>query len=194
MKQSNCQLDSSETEIIINQLKAVLANNVNGDVVEFGCYDGATSIQLAKAISGSGRKLYVYDSFEGLPAKTNNDISPVGEQFQPGELLVSKKQFIKNIQKANVCMPIIKKGWFCDLSNADVPARICFAFLDGDYYESIIDSFKLIEGNLSSGAVIVVDDYMNDALPGAKKAVDGWLSQKKYRMSVKNSLAIINVL
>ena len=34
------------------------------------------------------KRLYVYDSFEGLPEKTKEDTSPLGESFKPGELCV----------------------------------------------------------------------------------------------------------
>ncbi len=191
MKKENNQLNSAETEIIIKELKNIIVGGAVGDVVEFGCYDGGTSVHLAKILKNTNKKLYVYDSFEGLPEKSVQDSSPVGEQFKAGELNVSKKQFIKNMQKAGVDMPVIKKGWFCDLSNQDVPDKICFAFLDGDYYESIRDSFRLIENKLTPKAVIIVDDYTNDALPGARRAVDEWLAGRNLKLHVNQSLAII---
>ena len=111
------------------------------------------------------------DSFEGLPAKTAADASPSGMQFAAGELQVSKKQFIREFQKAHLSAPIIHKGWFSDLSSTDVPPQIAFAFLDGDFYESIRDSLKLVIPRMQPGGVVVVDDYAREALPGAAKAV-----------------------
>lgn len=189
---NNKQTASDEVKIIIRELERVVAKNIDGDVVEFGCYDGGTSVYLARSLSEVNKKLYVYDSFEGLPEKTSNDSSPLGLAFKPGELSVSKKQFIKNIQKAGAPMPIIKKGWFSDLTAGDVPTEICFAYLDGDYYESIKDSLALIESNLTKGAVIIVDDYGNDCLPGASKAVDEWLvKHPALTKKIEKSLAII---
>jgi O-methyltransferase len=46
---------------------------------------------------------------------------------------------------------------------------------------------------LSKGAIIVVDDYGNDTLPGAAKAVDEWLESHKATIRVEHSLAIIQV-
>ena len=34
------------------------------------------------------------------------------------------------------------KGWFDQLSDREVPEQIAFAFLDGDFYSSIIDSLR----------------------------------------------------
>ena len=186
------QLNQNVIAVIVRELQRVIEGGAIGAVVEFGCYDGGASVYLAKLLKNTDKKLFVYDSFEGLPEKSVQDNSPVGEQFKAGELFVSKKQYIKNMQKAGVDMPIIKKGWFCDLTSQDVPSQICFAFLDGDYYQSIKESFKLIENNLSQGAVIIVDDYTNDALPGAKKAVDEWMTQRTCKLRVEQSLAIIS--
>jgi len=186
------QTDNKEVQIIIRELVRVIDGNVTGDVVEFGCYSGGTSIHLAKTISEfKQKKLFVYDSFEGLPEKTNSDTSTLGIQFKPGELSVSKKQFIKNIQKANVPIPIIKKAWFSELTDGDIPENICFAYLDGDYYQSIKDSLKLIESNMADKSTIVVDDYYNESLPGVRKAVDEWLAGKTIKLKIENSLAIL---
>jgi O-methyltransferase len=51
----------------------------------------------------------------------------------------------------------------------------------------------LIEAKLAKGATVVVDDYANEALPGAAKAVDEWCRAKGYSVRVAHSLAIIRV-
>jgi len=195
IKDNDNQVNIKEIEVIIRELKRAIGRNVAGDVVEFGCYLGGTSIFIAGTIKSlqEQRAFYVYDSFSGLPEKTKEDISPLGNNFKPGELLASKKQFIKNIMQAGVPMPIIKKAWFFDLTDNDVPKRISFAFLDGDYYASIVGSLKLIEKYLAPGAIIVVDDYGNAALPGVARAVDQWLSKHSSNMRIEQSLAIIDI-
>jgi O-methyltransferase len=186
------QVDAREVEVVLRELEMVLQKKVEGDVVELGCYVGTTSVFLAERLKGSGRNLYLYDSFEGLPPKTKQDESPAGMQFKTGELLATKKQLIKNLKQANVPMPIIKKGWFSDLTAEDIPAKISFAFLDGDYYHSVRDSLMLIWKQLAPHATIVVDDYANEALPGAAKAVDEWLKTHPAKLQVEHSLAIIH--
>lgn len=96
-----------------------------------------------------------------------------------------------NFKKAGVPLPHIHKGWFRDLHSSDVPALISFVFLDGDYYESILTPLRLVEDKLADGAVIVVDDYTNEALPGAARAVDEWLRTHPARLRVEQSLAVI---
>ena len=46
---------------------------LNGVVVECGCFRGGTTANLSLACQVVGRELYVYDSFEGLPAAVEGD-------------------------------------------------------------------------------------------------------------------------
>lgn len=193
MKLLSDQVDEREVQVVLRELERVLSANVSGAVVEFGCYVGTTSVHLAERLSQTDRLLYLYDSFAGLPPKTTEDMSPAGEQFVTGELLATKKQLIANLRQARVPMPKITKGWFNELTENDVPDTISFAFLDGDYYHSIKDPLKLIWPRLSPGATVVVDDYANEALPGAARAVDEWLLSHKASRAVEHSLAILRL-
>lgn len=188
------QVDPEEISLLIQLLEQTIKDNVNGDVVELGCYEGTTSLILQDTLTKKAphKRLYVYDSFEGLPEKSQNDQSPAGLQFKAGELTASKKLLIRQIRQSNLPQPNITKAWFSELRATDMPSCICFAFLDGDYYDSIMDSLKLIWDATTKGGIIVVDDYINEALPGAKKAVDEWLATHEHS-SFKNcaSMAII---
>lgn len=186
------QVSKREVGIVLRELRRAI-ELTGGDVVEFGCFEGTTSVPMSLLLKDTDRTLYLYDSFEGLPEKLPQDHSPAGEQFKPGELNASKKNLITNLKKAGVNMPRIKKGWFSDLTVDDIPHHIAFAFLDGDYYESIQAPLRLIEPYLAPGATIVVDDYVNEALPGAAKAVNDWTRQKGYTIRTEASLAILRI-
>lgn len=189
------QVDKSELIIILRELQKATTGSIGGAVVEFGCYKGTTSLFIQRLLShlDVGAEFHVYDSFEGLPQKHEFDRSPVGEQFKPGELAASKKEFIANFKKVGVKLPHIHKGWFDEIRDDDVPRDIKFAFLDGDFYDSIRVPLKLIENKLGSGGVVVVDDYGNDALPGARRAVDGWAQKRGAKVLTEASLAIIRL-
>ena len=193
MKLLSDQVDEREVRVVLRELERVLAVQVSGDVTEFGCYVGTTSVHLAERLKDTGRTLWLYDSFEGLPPKTSEDSSPAGEQFVTGELLATKKQLITNLKQARVPMPKITKGWFSDLTDSQVPPQVAFAFLDGDYYHSVKDPLKLIWPRLSPGSIVVVDDYANEALPGAARAVDEWLQGHQATIKVEHSLAILQL-
>jgi len=187
------QVNKAQVATILTELQRILEQRVEGAIVEFGCYVGTTSLFIRRLLDAlaSDREFHVYDSFEGLPPKTTEDESGAGTQFQAGELAVSKKQFLEQFKKSGLVPPVIHKGWFSSLETADVPNKIAFAFLDGDFYESIKDSIKLVRPRLSPGATIVVDDYAREALPGAKRAVDELLFG--HPVFVQHNLGIIRL-
>lgn len=186
------QINVSELSVILRELRTVIRQGVTGDVVELGCYEGTTSLFLQRELQKTkDRKLFVYDSFAGLPPKINHDLSPAGTQFVAGELRTSKQTLVKHFKHAGLPIPHITKCWFSELDSNLMPESIAFAFLDGDFYDSILDSLRAIWPALSSGAVIVVDDYHTEALPGVKKAIDHWRTTHEFSLSVEASLAII---
>jgi O-methyltransferase len=189
----NDQFDERELAVLLRELQKVINRGVAGDIVELGCYKGATSVEIATKLQllQADKKLYLYDSFAGLPEKLKQDDSPAGIQFVAGELPASKHDVITAFKKAHMPVPAIKKGWFSDLTPGDLPDTIALAFLDGDFYDSITDSLRLVWPKLSEGAVVLVDDYQNEALPGAQKAVDTWLKTHPATLLVEASLAVI---
>ena len=189
------QVDAKELGVLLRELKKVLRSGAAGNIVEFGCYVGTTSLFIRRLLDAYDfmGEFHVYDSFAGLPEKTQLDASAAGEQFKAGELLAPRKTFIQNFKKAGLKMPIIHKGWFADFTPDDVPESVIFAFFDGDFYESIADSFRVCDGKFQETATIVVDDYANEALPGAARAVDEWLARnRQYTLRIESSLAIIS--
>ena len=183
----NDQVSEGETEYILDVARKCLG--VSGDFVELGCYKGDTSLMLAEVLKGSNKLLYLYDSFEGLPEKSTEDFSPLGESFKKGELLVTKREVKERFLRAGLKLPVIKKGWFVDFSSSDLPKKIAFCFLDGDFYESIRDGLKLVEDKMGRDGVLIVHDYNNPELPGVKKAVDEWISTQD--LKVLETCAII---
>lgn len=189
------QVDVAELTVVLHELAGVLKRAIAGAVVEFGCYRGTTSLYIRRVLDALGdeREFHVYDSFEGLPEKTAPDASPAGLQFIAGELSVSKRDFIQEFKKAGLRTPRIHKGWFNELSDADVPGLVAFAFLDGDYYESVKMPLHLLGSKLAPGAIIVVDDYANEALPGAARAVDEWVRPRGLSVTTVASLGIVRL-
>ena len=175
---NNDQVSKLDTLRIIELAKEAL--NLEGDFVEMGCYKGDTSLLIAEILQSQGKasekKLWIYDSFEGLPEKREEDESVLGEQFKSGELFVTKREVKERFLRAGLRVPVIKKAWFSDLVKEDMPSRISFSFLDGDFYESIRDSLKLVGPRMVNNGIMIVHDYNNPALPGVKRAVDEWRS------------------
>lgn len=190
MSWKNDQVSERETAKLLEVARECLA--VPGDYVEMGCYKGDTSMLLAEVIEGAAKTLYLYDSFEGLPEKTEEDESMIGENFQAGVLAVSKREVKARFLRSGMKVPRITKAWFSDLVPEDLPKKIAFAFLDGDLYNSIRNSLALVSPKLSAGGAMVVHDYNNSALPGVTRAVDEFLARnEKFRMNYTCGLATL---
>lgn len=190
---------SRDLQIAERELKVILENlentkDISGDVVEFGCYMGDTSVKMAEVMQDWPDKwLWLYDSFEGLPEKTAEDKSGDGWAFRPGELKANMVSVASKFKKLSLPEPVIMKAWFNELdANEDLPKQISFALLDGDYYESIKTSLNLVAPKLSRGGKIIVHDYRNSALPGSAKAVNEFLENNPdYKLRLASGLAII---
>lgn len=156
--------------------------DIDGEVVEFGCYKGDVSILLSNL---TNKKIYVYDSFEGLPEKR---IEFDGNEFKKGQLCISQEELENNFKQNNTRLPIIKKGWFKDIKKNELPEKIAFAYLDGDFYESIFDSLNLVYNRMSPCACCIIDDYGWDKLPGVKKACDEFFYDKKEKVEVMKGM------
>ena len=117
------QISARETDLILQELAKIA--ELPGDVVEFGCYAGDTSVILAEALKSSPDKwLYLYDSFEGLPEKTAEDQSASGWRFKAGELRVSPETVAHKFKKHSLPEPVIVKKWFNRLEDSDLPSQI----------------------------------------------------------------------
>lgn len=176
------QISREALEVVCSQLESTLAAGVAGHITEFGCYIGTTSLFIRRILdatpqSGS-REFHVYDSFEGLPPKSQQDSNAAGIAFEAGKLYVSKKELLQQFKTANLQPPVAHKCWFDQLDARDVPEPIAFAFLDGDFYDSILSSLKLVWPKLSDGGCVLIDDYKRETLPGVERAIRDFFQNK----------------
>jgi O-methyltransferase len=171
-------------------LSSVLASGVAGAVAEIGCYQGRTSVLLQMIIDhyAPGRELHVFDSFAGLPAPGPHDADYTAE----GELATGRGAVRETFARWQVAEPVIHPGWFEDTLPDGLPGRLCFAYLDGDLYESVRVSLEQVYPRLTQGAIVIVDDYCDSEknpqafsqFPGPKKACDEFFADKPEGMSV----------
>ena len=59
MKLLSDQVDERELAIILRELEKVLVADVEGDVVEFGCYVGTTSVPMGQRLMTIDKRLFV---------------------------------------------------------------------------------------------------------------------------------------
>ena len=176
-------INDDQISFLITYLLDAIDNGIDGDIVELGCYVGESSKYLQKTIqeTNSSKKLYVYDSFEGLPELGQFEKNT---GWTEGGLRSTEDILIKNFTDNNLTPPFMTKGWFKDLVDTDLPEEICFAFLDGDFYSSIYDSLTKIYNRVSPGGYICIHDYDRTDLPGVKVAVEDFFRKNKLDLKI----------
>ncbi len=156
-------------------LEDVFANNIEGDFIETGVWRGGACM-FAKALMtvyGEDRKVWVADSFEGLP-KPNPELYPedAGDDlYSIEQLRISQEQVMDNFRALDLLDDNVKflKGWFKDTLHKAPIDKLSVIRLDGDMYESTMDALKALYPKLSVGGYCIIDDY--GAIPACAKAV-----------------------
>jgi O-methyltransferase len=157
----------------------ILAHDIPGDLIEAGVWRGGAAIfmrAILKAYRIHNRSVWVADSFEGLPPP-NAEKYPhdTGDMHHTVKFLaVSLEQVKANFERYRLLDDQVQflKGWFRDtLPNAPIE-RLAVIRLDGDMYESTMDSLVHLYPKLSIGGYVIIDDYGN--LPGCRQAVDDY--------------------
>jgi O-methyltransferase len=181
----NEQSSPSKKYHVLMELSRVIDAGIPGHVVELGCHEGGTTVQIRRLLDKlkqKHRELHVYDSWEGVPAPVPQDTPAAGVwPFEKGMCTTQRETFDKNFDRSELRPPHVHSGWFAAIPDAEYPSPIAFAFFDGDMYSSIIDSFVKVYPKLSKGARVVIDDYEWERLPGVKKACEDFLRDKPER-------------
>ncbi len=147
---------------------------VPGDVFECGVYKGGTAALLSALLgeTQSPKMLYLFDTFEGMPVTDcDRDLHRKGDFSHTS--LEAVEAFVKGGERC-----VFRKGVIPETFSGLSDSAISFAHIDVDIYQSILDSLNFIWPRLSTGGVIVFDDYGFPSCPGALQAVDEFFHDK----------------
>ncbi len=155
-----------------------------GDVCEFGVAQGTTSALIANEIRSTDKKLWLFDSFQGLPKPTEKD-ELIDDMFNlqtienyegtmacPVEMVEANLRAIKFPPARVRIIPGFVEETF---ARPDLPAKVCFAYIDFDFYEPILITLRFLHERLAPNAYILIDDY-GFFSSGAKTAADEFVA------------------
>jgi O-methyltransferase len=131
-----------------------------GCFVEFGVYKGGTASHLAQIARLQGRPIYLYDTFTGIPFKSEFD------DHCPGDFSDTSYEAVRSA----IPDAIFGVGVFPDTLMEMPP--IAFVHVDADQYQSLKDAIRVFTPLMAPGASMVFDDYR--CLAGADKAIAEW--------------------
>lgn len=142
---------------VIDAMIETASQTPAGCFVEVGVFQGGTAYYLDQLSKEQGRKLYLYDTFEGIPHKDEVDTHKVGDFSQ-----TSYESIKELFPDANVI-----KGVFPGTCLEMGP--IAFVHLDCDQYQSYKEAILCLIPKMVKGGVMWFDD--SPCLAGAHKAV-----------------------
>ncbi len=170
-------------------IETVIREHVEGDLIETGAWRGGACIFMRGILAAYGiedRKIYVADSFEGLP-RPDPEKYPAdkADKHHTFTFLAVSQDEVENNFRAYGLLDdrvVFLKGYFKNtLPNAPIE-KLSILRLDGDMYESTMDALINLYPRLSKGGFCIIDDY---ALPGCKKAVDDFRARYEIHSEIK---------
>jgi O-methyltransferase len=158
-------------------VETIINDRISGDLIETGVWRGGASIfmrGILKAFGVVDRKVWVADSFEGLPppdAKLYPQDSGF-ELYQYADLAVSVEEVRRNFERYGLLDERVNfvKGWFRDTLPVVPIERLALMRLDGDMYESTMDALVHLYPKLQVGGFVIIDDY--NLIAACNQAVD----------------------
>jgi O-methyltransferase len=138
-----------------------ISGETRGVIVEAGCYKGGSTAKLSLAAGVAGRLLYVFDSFEGMPANEephDTNIWGGAVRFPAGSYKGAMEEVTNNVRQfgdIGVCRFV--KGFF-DQTLPSFQESVALAYLDVDLASSTVTCLRYLWPRLTPGGIIVSQD------------------------------------
>jgi O-methyltransferase len=157
---------------LANQVRVLLATDVPGNFVECGVWRGGAAFLIADLLrraEEAARKVWLFDSFEGLPPPADIDgtaanqwASEVTNPSYRDNLRVSAEE----VQQAARSLGLegyteLAKGWFEQSlsANRDRVGPIALLRVDADWHASVLCCLENLFDQVVDGGLIILDDY-----------------------------------
>jgi O-methyltransferase len=173
----------------------IVENNIPGDFVECGVWKGGSSMVIAETLSMmniTDRKIYLYDTFEGMPEPSSQDTKIRGgkdpkaiwesEKENGGWCAVSLEEVQSNLKKTSYPFEnlIFVKGMVEKTIPTTIPEHISLLRLDTDFYDSTYHEFVHLYPKLSPKGILIIDDY--GSWKGSRDASDAYFKEHNIKL------------
>jgi O-methyltransferase len=175
---------------LIRAVEYICARPIAGAVVECGVWRGGSMMAVALTLLRLGisdRDLYLFDTFTGMTAPTEEDVKRSGERA--ADLLADERPDsdvwaiapLDQVREAvlSVGYPPERihfvQGPVEETLPANAPDEIALLRLDTDWYSSTKHELVHLYPRLARGGVLILDDY--GYWQGARRAADEYISE-----------------
>jgi hypothetical protein len=182
---------------LMDAVKYIVANKIEGAVVECGVWRGG-SVMLAaytlRELGDTSRDLFLFDTFEGMAPPSEKDVMFDGttarqvlDAAEPKEgednywCVAGVDSVRKNILSTGYPANRVHlvKGKVEETLPHHAPNRIALLRLDTDWYDSTRHELIHLYPRLAPHGVLIIDDYGH--WQGARQAVDEYFAQLPVR-------------
>ena len=157
---------------VANLVRVILTLNVPGNFVECGVWRGGTAFLMAELLKQAGvrdRKVWLFDSFEGMPPVEEVDgAHAIAEANDPESFLSPHKSRapLEEVQHTARELGLTDytefvKGWFNETLPAtrDRVGKIALLHIDCDWYSSVRCCLDNLYEQVAEGGFVFLDDY-----------------------------------
>lgn len=173
---------------VIRAVEHIINSGVPGDVVECGVWRGGTAMAVCRSFKQFGdshRRLFLYDTFEGMTQPTDVDVYCDGRSAT--EMLADSPRSAterntwvyapidmarSNILRTGISPERVEfvRGPVEHTLPTIAPERIALILLATEWYESTLHELRHLYPRLSAGGILVTADY--GIWEGARRAVN----------------------
>jgi len=180
-------------EATYDVVHTVLCEKTPGDLVECGVARGGSAALMGILVNGAcDRRLWLFDSYEGLPDPSIADYrdGATGSHLRPlpkgsclgtyeavEDLLFSQLRLSKD-------RVFMVKGWFQDTlpPKSQEIGDISVLRIDADWYESVLCCLEVLYDHVLPHGFLIIDDY--GSCYGAQRAVDEFLTSRNIAVAL----------
>jgi len=137
--------------------------DVPGAMVECGTYRGGSAKFIYKCLFHDAKKMYVFDTFEGIPGSQRLDGEHEAGNFTSNEQQV--RTYLSDCEHLKVIKGLVPEILYQTIADE----TFSFVYLDMDLYKPTLEALGFFWSRLSPGGAIVMDDV--DTLGGVTQAI-----------------------
>jgi O-methyltransferase len=175
---ANTVVSRSKLNTLYTLARRIESERIDGIVAECGVFRGGSAALLAAATKAS-RQVYLFDSFQGLPAPGEKDGRTAQSMYHEGWCLGTTDDVRAIVRKVGVDDGRVHyvEGWYQDTLPVFPPQPVALLHVDADWYESVTLCLDTFYDRVSPGGFIVFDDY--GRWEGCTRAVDEFMAARR---------------
>jgi O-methyltransferase len=158
-----------------------------GDIVECGVWNGGSAaimgVAAQKTNNCKNRRLWLFDSFEGLPPPTEKDGDLERRNYFAGWCKGDANKVRWIFGKLGVPLEVVSivPGWFDKTLRGSPVNCIAILHVDADWYDSVKLVLDVFYDKVTPGGFIILNDY--GAWPGCNQAVNDFFAEQNLNES-----------